>query len=189
MQELAMSLNNVRGLCIIIGVCAAVLAAGAVIFCACGKKDRLGQLVVALGFAVLACAFIFMIQGVEEIEGTDSSSRLVPYLWAVPLLFVSLVQLVRIWRSDSVKPVQFGSVSRVILTFIIVAASISQFRTLGFFVSTALMIILLMLLFGERRFLVIAGTAAFWVVFTWVVFNKVLLMSLPAGTVFASLFA
>ena len=189
MQELAMSLNNIHGLCVILGVCAAVIAAGGLIFRACGKGDRLGQLLMALALAVLAGAFIFMTQGIEEMEGANSSSRLVPYLWSVPLLFISLVQLVRIWRLDTVKPVQFGSVGRVLLTFIIVAAAISQFRTLGFFVSTTLMIVLLMLLFGERRFAVIAGTAAFWVIFTWAVFNKVLLMSLPAGTVFASLFA
>lgn len=96
--------------------------------------------------------------------------------------------LFRTWRAPAVKAVGYGRIDKVFLAFAIVAAAISQFNTLGFFVCTATMLVLLMLLLGERRILLILGTAACWVLFTWFVFNKVLLLGLPAGTLFNKLF-
>jgi hypothetical protein len=47
------------------------------------------------------------------------------------------------------------------------------------------MLVVLMLVLGERRFLLIAGMSAGWMLFTWLVFNKLLLLGLPVGTLFA----
>ena len=57
---------------------------------------------------------------------------------------------------------------------------------MGFFLSTGLMLLILMLLFGEHRVSLIAGTILCWEVFTYVVFNKVLLLGLPMGTLLSS---
>ncbi|MDY2648570.1 MAG: tripartite tricarboxylate transporter TctB family protein [Pyramidobacter porci] len=188
MQELALSLNNPRGLGMIVGVCAAILAVSALFFVVCGKRDRLGALLVPTAFVELSVVFIFLTNGLEEMGGMDSSSKLMPYLWSLPLLAVSLFQLIRTWRAPRLKAVGHGRVDKVFWAFAIVAAAISQFGTLGFFVCTAAMLALLMLLLGERRILLILGTAACWVLFTWFVFNKVLLIGLPAGTLFSKLF-
>ena len=51
--------------------------------------------------------------------------------------------------------------------------------------SLLLMLAVLMLVLGERRFLLIAGMSAGWMLFTWLVFNKLLLLGLPVGTLFA----
>lgn len=188
MQELVLSLNNPRGLGVIVGVCAAVLAVSALFFVVCGKKGRLGSLLVSTAFVELSAVFVFLTSGLEEMEGMDSIAKLMPYLWSTPLLALSLFQLFRTWRAPAVKAVGYGRIDKVFLAFAIVAAAISQFNTLGFFVCTATMLVLLMLLLGERRILLILGTAACWVLFTWFVFNKVLLLGLPAGTLFSKLF-
>ncbi|MGI6075724.1 MAG: tripartite tricarboxylate transporter TctB family protein [Pyramidobacter sp.] len=189
MQEFVQSLDSIPGLLAVLGVCAAGLVVGAAVFCACGKKDRLAPLLVALAFAELACAFLFLVQGVEEMEGADSSSRLMPRLWAWPLLLASIVQIRRIWRAEKCDSAQGGRIGRVVLTFLAAALAISQLKRLGFFLSTTAMLVVMMLFFGERRPVVIASSAAFWLMFSWLVFYKLLMLNLPTGTLFAGLFA
>lgn len=189
MQKFVQSLDSLSGLLVILGLCAAGLAAGAVIFCVCGKKDRLTPLLVALAFAELACVFLVLVQGVEEMEGADSSSRLMPRLWAWPLLLTSGVQIGRIWRAEKAPSPQGGKIGRVFLTFLAAALAVSQFKTLGFFLSTSVMLVVLMLFFGERRFSVVVGSAAFWLLFSWLVFYKLLMINLPTGTLFSGLLA
>ncbi len=186
MQLPAFLLRDVRGLAILLCVCVLILAVGAGIFSICGKRDRLGPLLLALAFVELSCVFIFMTFELEEMDGMESSSKLVPYLWSIPLLCVSVIQFIRVWRSKKTGHAGHGRLDKVFFTFLVVAVTIYQFRTLGFFLSTTAMLVLLMLLFGERRIILIAGTAVFWVLFTWLVFNKLLLLGLPSGTLFAS---
>lgn len=189
MQSLARSLDNTGGLFVIVGACIAVLAIFAAIFLLCGKKDRIGTLLMELFFIEISGVAIFMALGLEEIEGSESSSKLMPLLWAVPLLFVSVFQFFRHWNAESVKAIKHGRFDKVFFTFAVACLAISQFRFLGFFLSTSIMLVLMMLLLGERRVLLIFSTALFWGLFAWFVFNKVLLLNLPAGTLFTSLFA
>lgn len=188
MQELALSLNNPCGLAVIISACTAILAVAALFFAACGKKDRLGSLMVLTALIELSVVFIFLTNGLEEMEGMDSSAKLMPYLWSLPLLAVSLFQFFRTWRAPHDKSVGHGRLDKIFFAFTIASVAVSQFNTLGFFVCTATMLVLLMLLLGERRIFLILGTVACWVLFTWFVFNKVLLLALPAGTFFNNLF-
>jgi hypothetical protein len=73
----------------------------------------------------------------------------------------------------------------VFIVFAVVCAAIMSFKTLGFFVSTGAMLAVLMLVLGERRLVLIASMSAGWMLFTWLVFNKLLLLGLPVGTLFA----
>jgi hypothetical protein len=54
----------------------------------------------------------------------------------------------------------------------------------GYLVSSASMILLLLLLFGERRPLVLLSLAGGWTLFSWFVFVRVLMLSLPTGILF-----
>ena len=185
MVELAASLSNLKGLCTIVGIAAAVMVLMA-LFCAfCGKKDRLGSLLVAFFFIELALAFIFLTNGLEEMDGMESSSKLMPYLWSIPLLLSGLWQFIKTWRASGVKAAGHGRLDKVFLVLAVLFLTVSLFNTLGFFVSTGAMLVLIMLILGERRIFLILSTAAVWMVFTWLVFNKALLLGLPTGSLFA----
>ena len=185
MEELASSLNNIKGLATIIGMGAFLLVLALCVFAACGKKDRLGPLAMAFVMMEVAAAFLFLTQGIEDNEFMESSPRLMPLLWGIPLLLVSVLQLIRVWRAPSIKAPKHGRLDKVFIVFVVVCAAIMSFKTLGFFVSTGAMLAVLMLVLGERRFLLIAGMSAGWMLFTWLVFNKLLLLGLPVGTLFA----
>ena len=185
MEELASSLNNIKGLATIVGVGALLLVLALCVFAACGKKDRLGPLAMAFVMMEVAAAFLFLTQGIEDNEFMESSPRLMPLLWGIPLLLVSVLQLIRVWRAPSIKAPKHGRLDKVFIVFVVVCAAIMSFKTLGFFVSTGAMLAVLMLVLGERRFLLVVGMSAGWMLFTWLVFNKLLLLGLPVGTLFA----
>ena len=185
MEELASSLNNIKGLATIGGAGAALLIAALCVFAACGKKDRLGPLAMAFVMMEIAAAFLFMTQGIWGNDFMDSNPRLMPSLWGIPLLLVSFLQLIRVWRAPDIKTPKHGRIDKVFIVFAVVCAAIMSFKTLGFFVSTGAMLAVLMLILGERRSLLIAGMSAGWMLFTWLVFNKLLLLGLPVGTLFA----
>ena len=185
MEELASSLNNIKGLATIVGAGALLLIAALFVFSACGKKDRLGPLAMAFVMMEVAAAFLFMTRGIEVNDFMDSNPRLMPSLWGIPLLLVSFLQLIRVWRAPDIKTPKHGRIDKVFIVFAVVCAAIMSFKTLGFFVSTGAMLAVLMLILGERRFLLIAGMSAGWMLFTWLVFNKLLLLGLPVGTLFA----
>ena len=189
MLSLARSLDSSSGLIAIWGVGAAVLGFCAVVACLYGKKDRVGTLLMELFFIEVSGLAIFMALGLEEIEGAESSAKLMPLLWATPLLCVSVFQFVRHWTAESASAVRHGRFDRVFLTFAVAAITISQFQLLGFFLSTSIMLVVMMLLVGERRFLLIVATATLWGFFAWFAFNKVLMLGLPSGTLLTSLFA
>lgn len=189
MLSLARSLDSSSGLIAILGVGAAVLGLCAVVACLCGKKDRVGTLLMELFFIEVSGLAIFMALGLEEIEGAESSAKLMPLLWAPPLLCVSVFQFVRHWTAVSASAVRHGRFDKVFLTFAVAAITISQFQLLGFFLCTSIMLVVMMLLLGERRFLLIVATAALWGFFAWFAFNKVLMLGLPAGTLLISIFA
>lgn len=185
MEELASSLNNIKGLAAVVGAGAALLILALCVFAACGKKDRLGSLAMAFIMMEVAGAFLFLTQGIEVNEFMESSPRLMPQLWGIPLLLVAILQLIRVWRAPLVKAPKHGRLDKVFIVFAVVCAAIMSFKTLGFFVSTGAMLAVLMLVLGERRFVLIASMSAGWMLFTWLVFNKLLLLGLPVGTLFA----
>ena len=185
MVELAASLSmNLSGLCTLLGASAALMLLVALFCVFCGKKDRLGSLLVALFFIEIALTFLFLTNGLEEMDGMERSSKLMPYLWSIPLLVSGLWQFIKLWRAPSVKAAGHGRLDKVFLVLVVLFLTVSLFNTLGFFVSTGAMLVLIMLILGERRFLLIFGTAAVWMIFTWLVFNKALLLGLPTGSLF-----
>ena len=117
MEELASSLNNIKGLVAIVGAGALLLAAALCVFAACGKKDRLGPLAMAFVMMEVAAAFLFMTQGIEVNDFMDSNPRLMPSLWGIPLLLFSALQLIRVWRAPSVKVPKHGRLDKVFLVF------------------------------------------------------------------------
>lgn len=182
-QELARWLGGADGaliLCLAAGLLMAFMGQVAL---AMKKRDRIDSLLMAFFLMELSAAFIFLTFGFDDSEA-ESSPRLVPLLWGGALLVCSTMQFFRIWTKKNYKPVAYGHLGKVALVVAVVAAAIACFNLLGFFISTGAMLVALMFLMGERRPLLMGGTAIIWMVATWAIFNKLLLLGLPIGSLF-----
>lgn len=183
-RNLAVYLGTPSGGLVLLAVAAALLAVLWFAARAAGRTDRVGALLVAFFFMELGAAAIFLSLGFDEMSQSDSNPRLVPICWGLALFVCALIQFVKVWRKRDYKKVEFGQVGRVAVVFAVVAAALLVFDYLGFFLSTGLMIITLMLVMGERRKFLMAATACVWMAATWAVFNKFLLLGLPVGRLF-----
>lgn len=143
-----------------------------------------GRIIICFSLLFLSFAFFLLSFGIEEIEAVDSSARMAPRLWAAGLAFFTLLQLHWIMMGRSPEDPEVGDIKKVILTFAIVAFSLWGMNITGYLISSGCMILLLLLLFGERRLTVLISLAGGWVLFSWFVFMRLLMLSLPAGILF-----
>lgn len=184
LHDLAVYLSGSGGAVILIAAALLLLAFAARVCISAGKQDRIDSLLMAFFFIELSAVFILLSFGFEEAAEDESSPALVPRIWGCSLFLCSILQFVKIWHNKNYKPVKYGHVGKVAAVLGVVAVTIMLFNTLGFFVSTGAMLLALMYLMGERRPLLMCGTAAVWMFATWGIFNKLLLLGLPVGTLF-----
>lgn len=183
-QELAVYLGTQSGAVVLCVAVVILLIFVASVSVSAGKKDRLDALLVSFFIAELAGAFMLLSFGFAGLAETDSDPQLVPMMWGSLLCGCALLQFVKIWRKKDYKQIQYGHVGKVAAVLAVVVAMILVFDWLGFFVSSGLMLIALMLLMGERRKFLMTATALVWMVATWAIFNKLLLLGLPVGKLF-----
>lgn len=183
-QEAALYLGKPAGALILCIVCGLTAAFAARVSAAMGKADRLDSLLAAFLIIEFSAAFILLSFGFEDAAEAESDPRLVPLLWGGSLFVCSALQFIKIWNQKDYQPVKYGRLGKVALTVAVVFTAIALFDRLGFFICTGAMITALMLLMGERRVPLMAGTVCVWIAATWLVFNKLLLLGLPVGSLF-----
>lgn len=149
-----------------------------------GKSDRMGGLLLPAALGELASAFILLSFGFEDVVGVEGSSQLIPLLWGVSLLVCCVAQFVRVWRAENVKPVNAGRLDKVLIILLIASGAVIGMDKFGFFACTGLMIILMSLTLGEKRVFTVVTIAVAWIIFTYIIFNKLLLLGLPVGDFF-----
>ena len=167
------------------------LVAGVVILgvvWSCLRNSRLaprrGRILIITALLELCCVFLVLTFGLEDNEAVGSSAKTAPRLWAGLLAFFALDQLRRVVREDVPPDPASGDLSRVFRAVGIVFLAIWGMEYIGFYLATAGMIALLLLLLGERRIGFILSLSGGWALFSYLVFVRLLLMGLPTGTLF-----
>jgi hypothetical protein len=143
-----------------------------------------GRILICVTLLFVSFVFFLLSFGLEEIEAVGSSARTAPRLWAAGLAFFTADQLRRTLTGRAPADPKAGDVRRVLLAASIVAFAIWGMNTAGFLLSSGGMILLLSLLFGERRPLVLLSLTGGWMLFSWFVFLRLLNLALPAGVYF-----
>lgn len=146
-----------------------------------GRKERVGQVVVAFVLLEVAALFIWMAYGLEISPLMDSNPATVPVGWAGALAVFAVYQLIRVWRGETPPDPKTGHIGKVLLTVVIVAACIVGIEYAGFYIATSGMIILMLLLLGEYRVKVLVLSPLGWSLFAWLCFEKLLRLGLPVG--------
>ncbi|MBI2218913.1 MAG: tripartite tricarboxylate transporter TctB family protein [Candidatus Rokubacteria bacterium] len=117
-----------------------------------------------------------------RIKDDWSGARLMPLLVAVALLALGVAHVVS--RAPAMAPPAAGEradIGRVVLALSVLVAYVALFTTLGFFVATAALLLVLVGALGRYRWPVTAGLALGLAVACHVVFRVWLGMPLPDG--------
>lgn len=151
-------------------------------------NKRRGNIIIGVVLSILSATFLaysFKLSvkpGVSLLVGP----RWVPQLYSSILLLLSLSLIGKsIFEKQPVQQSEHESMSdfplKVLLFMLIAALYIWVMPRMGYFVSSAIGFILLMRLVNVRRWIVILAFTGSFLLFVWVVFVNVLLISLPSG--------
>ena len=156
------------------------------------EPAEIGELLIPISLLLLG-ALLF--GSTCTFPATDEvGAAAVPRLWLTALLPLSLVLLLRHRRVGAEHPrplprdIRRDGQTVVIPLFALLLTYVVALGWLGYYVSTFLFLVPVMMLLGERGWSRILGVTLGWLVFSYVVFAQLLYVPLPTGRLFEWLF-
>lgn len=189
MAAFAKALASVNVLWILLGY-AVVMALLYVMF---RKSKRIrpyaGQMMVVSGICLIAVLFFILTFSFKVSKmATGATASSMPRTWCTVLLLVSILTVESILSGSSDPDEPFGKWRFVFGVAAAVFLSVFLFSYIGYYLSSALFIVLLMWFMKERNVVKLIIVPTSWVVFTYLVFARLLYISLPKGLLFKALF-
>ena len=153
-------------------------------------KAYRGQMMVITGLCLFFLLFFLMTFAfkIRKAQMIHTTAATVPRAWIFLMIPVAIMVITSILNGKSGTDEPFG---RWVLTLGIAAAafiSVFLFEYIGYYLSSALLLILMMFLLRERKVAVLVGVPVGWVLFTYFVFAKLLYITLPIGSLWTTLF-
>ena len=114
-----------------------------------------------------------------------ATPRTMPRLWALLMLLASIGAFFAIIRKDASPDEKFNRWGFALLVGVGSIFSVIMFQYIGYYLSSAIFIVVVMLAMGEKNKLQLILVPVVWCVFTYFVFYKLLFIKLPFGSLFS----
>jgi len=165
-----------------------ILAALFILFRAIPRtRPVTGQLMVLSGMCVMTLFFYLLTFSLlVSIMAADSgcTPRTIPRLWCFLMLLAAAAAFVAILKKDNTPDKPFGRWGLAMGVAVGSIFSVVLFQFIGYYLSSAVFIVLVMLAMQERRWKFLVITPICWTAFTYLIFAKLLYISLPIGALF-----
>ena len=150
-------------------------------------KPVKAQLLCVVGMDLITLLFYiltFSLRVSKMAAQSGATPRTMPRLWAFLMIFASIGAYIAILRKDNKTDAKFDRWVFALLVALGSIVSVILFQWIGYYLSSALFIVTVMIAMGEKNKLQLILTPVLWCVFTYFVFNKFLFISLPVGSLF-----
>jgi hypothetical protein len=150
-------------------------------------KPVKAQLLCVVGMDLITLLFYiltFSLRVSKMAAQSGATPRTMPRLWAFLMLFASIGAYIAILKKDNRPDAKFDRWVFALLVALGSIVSVILFQWIGYYLSSALFIVTVMIAMGEKNKLQLILTPILWCVFTYFVFNKFLFISLPVGSLF-----
>jgi len=147
-------------------------------FYSTSRREWTGQAVVPAALMSLAIFFFAM---TFDFPTEQAGPALIPRLWIFCLVVLCSAILYFAARGKANKDPKAGRIGFVLLGIGCMAAYFFAIQTLGYFISSVIFLAVMMYLLSCRRPLIIILVSTGWLVFSYVVFYKLLYIQLPLG--------
>jgi len=154
-------------------------------------KPVKGQLLCVVGMDLITLLFFiltFSLRVSKMAAASGATPRTMPRLWAFLMLFASIGAYIAILRPDNKPDEKFDRWVFALMVGLGSIVSVVLFQWIGYYLSSALFIVIVMVAMGERKKIQLIITPIIWCIFTYFVFNRLLFISLPVGSLFKGLF-
>jgi hypothetical protein len=141
------------------------------------RDSYIGNLILPL--VILACTAIFFSQSLDFPPQEDVGAEVVPHLWTI-FITVFCVQLVySAIRRKGVPDPKAGKIGHVILFSAWLVVYLVAASSIGYFVSTFIFLAISMYALTYRGIITIFSVATGWIIFSYIIFYRVLFIQLP----------
>ena len=153
-------------------------------------KPVKGQLLCVVGMDLITLLFYiltFSLRVSKMAAQSGATPRTMPRLWAFLMIPASIGAYIAILKKDNKSDTPFDRWVFALLVALGSIVSVMLFQWIGYYLSSAIFIVTVMIAMGERNKLQLILTPVIWCIFTYFVFNKFLFISLPVGSLFKGL--
>ena len=150
-------------------------------------KPVKAQLLCVVGMDLITLLFYiltFSLRVSKMAAQSGATPRTMPRLWAFLMIFASIGAYIAILKKDNKPDAKFDRWVFALMVALGSIVSVMLFQWIGYYLSSALFIVTVMIAMGEKNKLQLILTPVIWCVFTYFVFNKFLFISLPVGSLF-----
>ena len=153
-------------------------------------KPVKAQLLCVVGMDLVTLLFYlltFSLRVSKMAAESGATPRTLPRLWAFLMVLASAGAYAAILRKDNKPDKGFDRWVFALLVGLGSIVSVMLFQWIGYYLSSAIFIVTVMVAMGEKNKLQLILTPIVWCAFTFFVFNKLLYIRLPVGTLFEGL--
>ena len=154
-------------------------------------KPVKAQLLCVVGMDLITLLFYlltFSLRVSKMAAASGATPRTLPRLWAFLMLLASIGAYVAIMKKSNKPDKKFDRWVFALMVGLGSIVSVLLFQWIGYYLSSAIFIVTVMIAMGEKNKLQLILTPIIWCVFTYFVFNKFLFISLPVGSLFKGIF-
>ena len=191
MKAIGQFLTDINPLWLLAGF-AAILVALFFVYSKFPKtKPFRGQLLVITGFCLFTLLFFLMgfdFKVNKQMRDAGFFATTVPNTWAILMVPCTIMVVVNIFSATNNPDEPFGKWALALGVGVAALAAVFLFEYIGYYLSSVLFLLLMMWLLRERRLPILIGLPVGWCVFVYFVFDKLLYMGLPVGSLFDAIF-
>jgi len=147
-----------------------------------------GQLMVLSGMCVVTLIFYlltFSLRVSKMAADSGCTARTIPRLWCFLMLLAATAAFVSILKKDNRPDSAFARWKLALGVAVGSIFSVVMFQFVGYYLSSAVFLVTVMWAMRERRWTYLVLTPVCWVTFTYLIFDRLLYISLPMGALFS----
>lgn len=189
MQTIGTFLTDVNPIFILLGFVVIMLG----FFFLYGKIEKLkpyrGQMMVITGLCLFFLLF-FLMTFAFKVRKTmvHTTAATIPRAWIYLMIPVAIMIVTSILNGKSGTDEPFGRWQLTLGIALAAFVSVFLFEYIGYYLSSVLFLVLMMFCLRERKVTRLIAVPVIWVLFTYLVFAKLLYITLPTGSLWAGLF-
>jgi len=142
------------------------------------QRRYFGNIVVPCVFIALALLFYVITLSFPEEEAGPSA---IPHLWILILIVLSIFLLIQAFIGKMEPDPKSGRLDVLLLFIGSTVAYLLIMQFIGYYLSTFLFLILVMYFLSYRKHLIIFSVSGGWLLFAYLVFQRMLYIPLPQG--------
>ena len=152
-------------------------------------KPYRGQMMIITGLCLFFLLFFLMTFAFKVRKSMEhTTAATIPRVWIGLMIPVAIMIVTSILNGKGGTDEPFGRWQLTLGIALAAFASVFLFEYIGYYLSSALFLVLMMFCLRERKVSRLIIVPVIWVLFTYLVFAKLLYITLPTGSLWAGLF-